>query len=84
MSTNFKEFWEGIKYGQEQSAKNISIVFNSIFMSIAYFIGIGVISIFGKIFGKHFIELVVDKNSSNYWNELNLSVKPAEEYLRQF
>ena len=62
--------------------QNISMLVNTILLSVVYFIGVGLTFIFAKIFRKHFLELKLKKDS--YWSDLNLSKKKIEEYYRQF
>lgn len=79
-----KEFFKGFKIGQKKFGEDIAIIINSILLSFVYLIGVGLTSIFAKIFGKHFLDLKVDENKKTYWSELNLGKKPLEEYYRQF
>jgi len=80
----FKEFITGFKKGQKFFGEAIATLINSILLTIVYFLGFGLTSIFAKIFGKHFLELKINKNINSYWETLNLNKRPIEEYLRQF
>ena len=60
----------------------LNAVFNSLLLSIVYFIGIGVASVVAKIFRKKFLETRFSEGS--YWSELNLKKLSAEEHYRQF
>ena len=64
--------------------ENISIIVNSILLSFVYFVGVGLTSIFAKIFKKSFLELKTEKENETYWSELNLTKNSMEEYYRQF
>jgi len=79
-----KDFFKGFKEGQKLFGETISIIFNSIALAIVYFIGIGLTSIFARLFGKRFLEKTINRNTTTYWQELNLSKKPIEDYYRQF
>ena len=79
-----KEFFNGIKEGQKAFGEDIASIINFILLTIVYFIGVGLTSIFAKIFSKHFLELNIDKNVNSYWENLNLEKKKKEEYYRQF
>ena len=72
----------GFKKGVKGFGQNISMLVNTILLSVVYFIGVGLTFIFAKIFRKHFLELKLKKDS--YWSDLNLSKKKIEEYYRQF
>jgi len=78
------EFLKDLKKGQKQFGGDISQVINFILLTIVYFVGVGLTSIFAKLFGKHFLELKIDKNMESYWSDLNLNKKSIEDYYRQF
>lgn len=82
--SRFKEFIKGFKEGQKKCGGKITIIINSVLLSVVYFIGVGVTSLAAKMFGKHFLDLNTDENKETYWEELNLTKKPLEEYYRQF
>lgn len=74
----FDEFMEGSKMFGEL----ISSIVNLLLLSIVYFIGVGLTSIFARVLGKKFIDDKTQKES--YWEELNLTTQPFKEYYRQF
>jgi len=74
----FDEFMEGSKMFGEL----ISAIVNLLLLSIVYFIGVGLTSIFAMVFGKKFIDDKATKDS--YWEELNLTTQSFKEYYRQF
>lgn len=74
----FDEFMEGSKMFGEL----ISSIINLLLLSIVYFIGVGLTSIFARVLGKKFINDKTTKES--YWEELNLTTQPFKEYYRQF
>ena len=80
----FNEFIRGFKEGQKSFGETIGIIINSILLSFVYLFGVGITFIFAGIFGKHFLELDINKESSSYWSELNLTKKSIKEYYRQF
>ncbi len=77
-----KIFFKGFRKGMKRFGNNIVIIINSILLSLVYFIGIGLTSIFAKLFRKKFLEF--EKKNNTYWSELNLKKKPLEEYYKQF
>lgn len=77
------EFFKGLKEGFKEFSSNISIIINTILLSIVYLIGVGITSIFAKLIGKHFLD-IKHKNVDSYWSDLNLSKEPIENYYRQF
>ena len=84
MKTKIKEFIGGFIEGQKLFGEDIGTLVNSVLLSFVYFVGVGLTSIFMKLFGKKFLDLKTDKNSKTYWVDLNLGKKPTEEYFRQF
>lgn len=78
-----KEFYKGFKSGMKSFGNTLTIIINSILLSIVYLIGVGLTSIMAKILKKRFISLDLS-NKKSYWSELNLKDKPLEEYYRQF
>ena len=79
-----KEFIRGFKEGQKKFGHDISLIVNTILLSLVYFIGFGLTSILGKLGGKNFLDLKINKKAQTYWEDLNLFKRPIEEYYRQF
>lgn len=79
-----KQFFKGFKKGTTNFGHNITLVINSILLSLVYIIGVGLTSIAAKLFGKHFLDIKWSKKKKSYWSDLNLKKKPIEEYYRQF
>ena len=75
----FKEF----KKGQKKFGEDIAIIINSILLSFVYFVGVGLTSIFAKVFRKNFLELKPDKKIKSYWVDLKLK-NNLEDYYKQF
>ena len=78
------QFFSGLRKGQKKYTEAVAALINSILLTLVYIIGVGLISIFAKIFGKNFLDTKIDKNKQTYWKELNLTKKPMEDYYRQF
>ena len=78
-----KKIWEGIKRVLEPFSKVMSSIINFILLSVAYFIGIGVVSMIAKIFGKHFLDIKTRNRKSN-WQAHKLEKEPLEKYYRTF
>jgi len=75
----FKEFREGLK----DFGENISIIVNTILLSLIYLIGVGLTSMIAKIVKKKFLHIKEPKKES-YWTDLNLKKNKREEYYKQF
>ncbi len=72
------------KEGFAEFANTLSILINSILLSLVYFMGVGITSMFAKIFKKSFLDTKINKEAKTYWSKLNLDKRPIEEYYRQF
>jgi len=64
-------------------AKFISTIVNCILLSLVYFVGIGIVSLVMKLFGKHFLKLKKQNRMSN-WDDHELTKQPLENYYRTF
>ena len=65
-----KKLWSAVKSILEPLGKLISGIVNSILLSIVYFVGVGIVSISMKLFGKHFLEL-----KKKMLNQTGMSIK---------
>jgi len=82
--TSEKNFFNGLREGFQLFGKNVQILVNATLLSIVYVFGIGVTSIFAKIFGKHFLDMKISKEQESYWSELDVKKRPIDEYYKQF
>lgn len=78
---NLNDFIKGCKVGFENFGKTLGTVVNSALLLLVYLFGVGLTSVFARLFRKHFLEL---KKRKTYWRQLNLGKRPTEEYYRQF
>ncbi len=78
-----KQFLKGFKKGSKDFSYNITIIVNSILLSVVYLMGVGLTSLFAKLFNKHFLEIKSTKKDT-YWSDLNLKKESFENYYRQF
>ena len=77
------KIWNFIKKVLEPVSKIISGIVNFILLAFVYFIGIGIVSISAKIFGKHFLE-IKKRNKKSNWDEHKVTKEPLEKYYRTF
>jgi hypothetical protein len=70
-------------HGFKEFGENITLMINSLLLSVVYFFGVGFTAIFARIVKKHFLETKLSEEKT-YWKELDLEKKPIEEYYRQF
>ena len=78
-----KQFFNGFKKGMESFGKNISTIINTAMLLVAYLFGLGLVSIFAKLVGKHFFEKKIS-GKSTYWSDSNLKKKSIKEHYKQF
>jgi large-conductance mechanosensitive channel len=81
---NFKLFFQGFKKGFLDFNLLITKIINFILLSITYFIGVGLTSIFAKMSNKHFLDTNCSKKNNTYWRDLDLKTRDIKEYYRQF
>lgn len=62
----------------------ITLVINSILLSVVYFVGIGIIALFSRIMKKRYLDLKENNKVKSYWDEYHLTTKEKESYYRQF
>ena len=79
-----KQIINGFKKGFKEFGYNISLIINSALLTIVYFLGVGLTSLFAKLVRKHFLDMKLSRIKKTYWSELNLEKQPIEEYYRQF
>jgi len=79
-----KEFMSDFKEGQKRFGEDVATLVNSILLTFVYIIGVGSTSLIAKCFRKKFLDLKQDKNKKSYWEDLNSTKRPIEEYYRQF
>ena len=78
------KFIKGFKEGQKEFGDAIAAIINSILLTIVYVFGVGITSIFARLFGKKFLDADIDKNVKTYWQDLDIKTNKMEEYYRQF
>ncbi|MDD9954395.1 MAG: hypothetical protein OXR66_08750 [Candidatus Woesearchaeota archaeon] len=74
-------FGRGFRHGFTLVGKNIAAIVNTVLLSIVYVVGVGLTSLFAKVFGKKFLDTTKRRS---YWNKLNLKKQPMNSYYRQF
>jgi len=75
-----RDFADGFKaFGH-----SISSLVNTILLLIVYLLGVGPTSLLAKMTKKRFLQMKLLKGKDTYWEDLNLSKKPIDEYYRQF
>lgn len=78
-----KQFFNGFKKGVEIFGSNISIIINSVLLSIVYVVAGSLTHLAARLAGKHFLDTKILKTGT-YWVDLNLKKKDIKEYYRQF
>ncbi|MBT7903325.1 hypothetical protein HN587_05665 [Candidatus Woesearchaeota archaeon] len=81
---NRNKLLKGIKNGMNLFGQTISIIVNTVLLTIVYFIGVGITSIIAKLFKKKFLQTKISKKRESYWTALNLKKNKMETYYRQF
>ena len=77
-------FFTGFKQGMNGFGRCITVIVNSILLSLVYIIGVGLTAIAARIHGKKFLHVAPDPQAKTYWEDLNLKKRPIKEHYRQF
>ncbi len=80
----FVEFTAGFRDGMKLFGHNITVIVNSILLSIVYFTGVGIPWAIAQMLKKRFLDIEIWKKADSYWLDLNLKKKRISEYYRQF
>ena len=76
-------FFKGFRQGLKDFSLSIASVTNFILLFLTYFIGVGLTSIFAKIFSKRFLDLKLKKEGS-YWIDRKIGTELKDSYYNQF
>lgn len=80
LNSFFKEFHKG----QALFGETISTVVNSLLLSLVYFLGIGLTSIFAKFANRRFLDKETDLLKESYWEEFHFMKIEEGEHFRQY
>ncbi|HIH24087.1 TPA: hypothetical protein HA251_03575 [Candidatus Woesearchaeota archaeon] len=80
---NGREFLRGMRNGMKLFGDNITIIVNTIVLTIVYFFGIGITALIARLAGKKFIDKSINKRTKTYWKELGLKRRPLDDHYRQ-
>ena len=70
-------------HGFRNFSHTLTNIVNFFLLLIVYVIGIGLVSITGKLSGKHYLELRKSGTRSK-WHEHKVTKQPLEKYYRTF
>jgi hypothetical protein len=76
----FRGWWAGV----QRIGHTTTFLFNTVFLSIAYFVGVGPTSLVARAVRKRFLEKDIDPKAATYWSDRNLTTEPLDKYRRQF
>jgi hypothetical protein len=79
-----KQFFKGFRTGIITFNYNISLIIESILLSLVYLLGVGLTSIFAKLVRKDFLDTNLSEDTDSYWSDLDLEKKSLDDYYRQF
>lgn len=80
----WKYFKDGFSEGKEFFSNKISTIINFVLLSVVYFTGVMITTVFAKISKKDFLDLKYDDKKESYWEVLNLDKKEESYYFKQF
>lgn len=77
-------FFKGLREGMQSFGKIVNKGVASIALFIAYVVGIGLVAMMAKLFGKKFLHLELDKKAPTYWEESKIGKRTKEELEKPF
>jgi len=81
---DINKFFNGLKLGMKIFGENVSIIVNSVLLSIVYTLGVGITAILAIVVNKKFLEKKLNPKRKSYWTKLGLKKQPMNNYYRQF
>lgn len=76
--------FKGIHEGMGRFGKLVSCIINIFLLLIVFVFGVGLVSVFSRIFGKKYLEVNLDKNSKTYWQDSIVGKRKKEDYYKPF
>ena len=78
------DFFKGVKQGMQNFGHAIGSIINTVSLTIVYFLGVGITSLFLKVMKKNFVHTKIDKLARTYWKDLNIGDEPSDDYFKQY
>lgn len=78
------DFFAGFRSGAMRVGHAIGEPINAILLTFAYIVGIGPVSIIGKLVGKRYIDVRHTTEEKSHWHDHVVKTEPLEKYRRQF
>jgi len=82
--SGFKEFFNGVYEGSKLFGYSAANIINSILLAVVYFVGVGPVSVIGRLLGKRFLDLEKDITPGSYWKERKQEKLSKDDHYRQF
>lgn len=79
-----KLFLRSVGKGMKGFGEKITAFVNTALLLLVYIVGVGITSLFARIFRKHFLERKTSKKKASYWSDLNIKKQEREKYYKQF
>jgi len=77
-----KGFFKGLRGGMKLFGHDIAGLVNTILLSVAYIIGVGITALIAKLSGKRFLDLRLNPKARTYWQDTDKN--QHEGIYRQF
>lgn len=73
----------GLKKGLHFLGDTLRTIINSILAGVTYIVGVGLVSIVGRLVHKEFMEMKLEPEWTSYWKKVEMPGDKAD-YYRQF
>ncbi|MEK7135448.1 MAG: hypothetical protein AAB780_01955 [Patescibacteria group bacterium] len=77
------QIFKGIKRLLSLVGEAFRLIINTLLAGTTYIVGIGPVSIIGKLCGKEFMKMKLEPHTSTYWDKAETSFIKSD-YYRQF
>ena len=84
MPNPLRDFSKGWLAGFKRVGTSFATAFNALFLSIAYFLGVGITAIAAKIVRKRFLDTTWSPQRATHWVDHVQKTEPIDKYKRQF
>lgn len=79
-----KSFFKGLKKGLQAFGELITLLVNSLVLLLTYLLGFGISALLTRPFGKHFLDIKIEKDKKSYWIDYPKTEVEVVDYLKQY
>jgi len=77
-------FFTGFCRGMRDFTATLSAVFNTILLTLVYFLAVGPVSIIAKLTGKKFLHAQMEEKEDSYWQDIKIRAESEDDNYKQY